>query len=226
MQRTKIIIANCNSILNDMQHSFKTKYGASIISKKEELSIENVSEIDPTHIFFMHWSWIIPEEIFNKYNCIVFHMTDLPYGRGGSPLQNLIIRGHKETKISALKVDKGIDTGDIFLKKDLSLVGTADIIFLRAGKIIEEMIDEIILEKIKPTPQIGNPVYFKRRMPSESLITDEITTIEALYDFIRMLDGKNYPAAFIRQGAFKIEFSGATINDQNQLIANVKFIKE
>jgi len=45
-------------------------------------------------------------------------MTDLPFGRGGSPLQNLIERGIKKTKISAIKVDGGIDTGDIFFKRD------------------------------------------------------------------------------------------------------------
>ena len=51
----------------------------------------------------------IPTEIFTSFECIVFHMTDLPYGRGGSPLQNLIVRGHKKTKVSALKVVKEVD---------------------------------------------------------------------------------------------------------------------
>jgi len=37
--------------------------------------------------------WIILKEIFENYEIILFHMTDLPYGRGGSPLQNLIVRG-------------------------------------------------------------------------------------------------------------------------------------
>ena len=44
-------------------------------------------------------------------------MTDLPFGRGGSPLQNLIVRGFEETMTSAIKVTKGIDTGDIYLKE-------------------------------------------------------------------------------------------------------------
>ena len=65
---------------------------------------------------------IIPKKIYSNYDCIVFHMTDLPYGRGGSPLQNLIVRGHKETKISALNVQSGLDTGDIYLKKKLILM--------------------------------------------------------------------------------------------------------
>jgi len=48
------------------------------------------------------------------------------FRKGGSPLQNLIERGIKKTKISAIKVDGGIDTGDIFFKRDLDLYGTAE----------------------------------------------------------------------------------------------------
>ena len=82
-----------------------------------------------------HWSYIIPKDIFNLFNCVVFHMTDLPFGRGGSPLQNLIIRGYEKTKISALKVTNGIDSGPIYLKKPLSLDGTAYEIMIRASQL-------------------------------------------------------------------------------------------
>ena len=44
-------------------------------------------------------------------------MTDLPYGRGGSPLQNLILKGKKTTKITAFKMIDKIDAGPIYLKK-------------------------------------------------------------------------------------------------------------
>ena len=44
-------------------------------------------------------------------------MTDLPYGRGGSPLQNLIANKIYDTKISAIRAEGGIDTGRIYLKE-------------------------------------------------------------------------------------------------------------
>ena len=46
----------------------------------------------------------MPSEIIRNYECICFHETDLPFGRGGSPIQNLIVRGFKTTKISAIKM--------------------------------------------------------------------------------------------------------------------------
>ncbi|MDZ7775688.1 MAG: hypothetical protein U5L09_08890 [Bacteroidales bacterium] len=97
------LIANSNSILNKELKNHQTNDSFKIINKKEELSLELLKKITPEYVFFPHWSYIIPESIFNNYECIVFHMTDLPFGRGGSPLQNLISRGYKETKISALK---------------------------------------------------------------------------------------------------------------------------
>ena len=74
------------------------------VSSPDELTFETVSNLAPRYIFFMHWSWKVPEEIFNNYECICFHMTDVPYGKGGSPLQNLIVRGHRHTRLSALRM--------------------------------------------------------------------------------------------------------------------------
>ena len=102
------------------------------IDKKSHFTLEIIVSINPCKIFIPHWSYIIPESIFKNYECIVFHMTDLPFGRGGSPLQNLIVRGFKETMITAIKVEKGIDTGDIYIKKPLNLSGTAYEIFLKS----------------------------------------------------------------------------------------------
>ena len=70
---------------------------------------------------------MIPSKIYQKFETIIFHMTDVPFGRGGSPLQNLIIRGYKISKLSAIKCTKKIDGGPVYLKK-YSLNGNADLI--------------------------------------------------------------------------------------------------
>jgi methionyl-tRNA formyltransferase len=77
-------------------------------------------------IFFVHWHWKIPPEIHGKYNCIGFHATDLPFGRGGSPIKNLLKLGYKKTKITAFRIVEEMDAGPIYLKKTLSLKGTED----------------------------------------------------------------------------------------------------
>ena len=122
-----------------------------LIIDKNDLVFEKIKKINPRYIFFPHWSWIIPKNIFVGFECVVFHMTDLPYGRGGSPLQNLIVRGHKNTKISAIKVAEGMDTGDIYMKEDIALEGAAQNIFQRCSAIIfNKMIPNIVKNNQKP----------------------------------------------------------------------------
>lgn len=196
-----------------------------LINVRNDFSFKNLQRLEPIQIFIPHWSYIIPSEIYNNFECIVFHMTDLPYGRGGSPLQNLIIRGKKETKISALRVEKGLDTGPIYLKKPLSLMGTAQEIFLRAKYIVKEMIIKIIDEQLIPVAQKGEITEFKRRKPENSNLEGIIET-EKLYDQIRMLDCEGYPPAYIESENFRFEFSRASLKSKQEIIADVRIIKK
>ena len=195
------------------------------IDNKDDFNIGSIKNISPAYIFIPHWSYIIEREIYENYNCIVFHMTDLPFGRGGSPLQNLISRGVSETKISAIVVEKKLDAGPVYLKKNLSLLGTAEEIFIRANNVIQIMITEIINKNIKPKPQIGTPEIFKRRTKEMSKINDEIISSEDLYDHIRMLDAEEYPKAYFETKFFKFEFSRASIKSNGTIITDVKIKK-
>jgi len=181
-----------------------------LINKKEDLTFKNLQRLHPKYIFLPHWSHIIPEEVYKNFECIIFHMTDVPFGRGGSPLQNLVARGIYETKISALKCEAEIDAGPVYLKKDFSLYGTAEEIYMRTAQVIEEMIIWII--KNEPTPEIqqGEIVCFKRRKEEESNIT-EIDNLISLYDHIRMLDAEGYPRAFLETEYFRLEFQRASL---------------
>jgi methionyl-tRNA formyltransferase len=147
----------------------------------------------------------------NIAECVCFHETDLPYGRGGSPIQNLIARGHTETKISALRMVNKLDAGPIYLKRNLSLEGIAEEIFIRASKMIAEIILEITKKEPSPKEQEGTPVLFKRRTPGQSEISTNLTTLEGLFNHIRMLDASGYPQAFIQYGCFIFEFSRPTL---------------
>lgn len=162
----------------------------------------------PRLVFFPHWSHIIPEAVWRKHECIIFHMTDLPFGRGGSPLQNLIIRGHSETVISAIRCVAEIDAGPVFMKRPLSLRGSAHEIFSRAMSVIEGMIDELVSSLPEPHPQKGEVVRFTRRTPQMSRI-DGSLSLDAIYDQIRMLDADGYPRAFTDIGGLRLEFDNA-----------------
>ena len=184
-----------------------------------------LSLVKPDFIFFLHWSEKVEEKILNKHFCVCFHMTDLPFGRGGSPLQNLISLGCKKTVLSAIKMENELDAGPIIFKRSLSLSGNAEEIYIRAAKLSWTLINKIIrLDVIKETPQTGKTTYFKRRQPSQSRLPVE-TSIEKLYDHIRMLDARTYPKAFLCYGDFYLEFSEAKFKN-NSISAKVKIIEK
>jgi len=223
IKKTNIIVSEKSwnqNLVKELTETYHS-YNWICINQKPNFTTKFLKQFDIEKIFIPHWSYIINDEIYDSYECIVFHMTDLPFGRGGSPLQNLISRGIYHTKISALKVDKGIDTGDIYLKRDLDLNGSATEIFRRGNLIIMEMIISILENKIKPTPQKGKVTMFKRRKPHQSNII-ELKSLQKVYDYIRMLDADGYPKAYLENKFLKFEFNNANFKNKNEIIATVK----
>jgi len=175
----------------------------------------------PRYVFFVHWSELVPKDIYDNYECIGFHVGDLPYERGGSPVQNRILEGKYHTKITAFRIGEGIDTGDIYLKRNICLNGGGEEIFIRASNIIfDDMIPYIVKNHPIPVVQTGVGSISKRRKPEESEITTPIG-LTRLNDFIRMLDADTYPPAFIRYGNLKIEFTRPSLKT-GYLVADVR----
>jgi methionyl-tRNA formyltransferase len=188
-------------------------------SSPDELTPEKIRLHQPRYIFFLHWSDWVPNELIESYECVCFHMTDVPYGRGGSPLQNLIIRGHRATKLTALRMVAEFDAGPVYLKETLSLEGSAEEIYIRATYLSAQMIERIIQTHPTPQPQSGEVVIFKRRKPHQSEIP-QVESLQQLYDFIRMLDADGYPKAYIEHAGYRYEFRRAAHYD-GRLIADV-----
>ena len=178
--------------------------------ENSDLQLERLRQLRVERLFFLHWSNKIGEEIVKEIECVCFHMTDLPYGRGGSPLQNLIVRGHRSTFLSALRMTEELDAGPIYFKRPLDLSGSAEEILRRATAVSAEMIREILERGTIPQPQEGVVTKFKRRKPSESRLP-KLVDPSQIYDFIRMLDGEGYPAAFLECDGYRLEFTRAAI---------------
>jgi methionyl-tRNA formyltransferase len=174
-----------------------------LLNSPKRLTYSFVKKLDPEFIFFPDWSWIIPKKITSNYKCVCFHESDLPKFRGGSPLQNQIIRGITKTKSTAFFMSDGIDEGDIILQQSLSLSGSIDKIFSRMIENDYKMIEKIISGNYKLTKQKGKSSIFKRRKPEDSELNSSSHSLDYFYNFIRMLDDP-YPNAFIRLGTKKL----------------------
>ena len=220
----KYIVASCKEWHKPAFELLKSEVKANwlwVTSPQELLAA--VKSYSPRYIFFLHWNWHVPKDIWSSIECVCFHMTDVPYGRGGSPLQNLIVLGHKETKLSALRMVSDMDAGPVYIKKNLSLEGPAESIYKGAGELSFDIIRWMISNEPTPSDQQGDAVLFKRRKPAQSLLPAQ-GDLGKVYDHIRMLDATSYPLAFFDHGEFRFEFSNAVLVDE-EVTANVKIIK-
>jgi methionyl-tRNA formyltransferase len=190
------------------------------IASRDELTVEVLDRIKPRYVFFPHWNWIVPPEIFQRHACVVFHTAPLPYGRGGSPIQNLILRGVKSAPVCALEMTEVLDGGPIYDSREVSLEGTIDQIFARIAVCVEELIITICENEPKPAAQTGEPTYFRRLTPADNELPSS-ASLNELYDRIRMVDGAGYPKAYIRRDGYRVELSDASI-EGDELVAKAR----
>ena len=206
----KIVIANSQKWFEPTDE-LKSNFDLLIIKSKEQLNLKDLKKFYPDIIFFPHWNWIIPEEIFDSYTCIGFHTSDLPFGRGGSPIQNLIIRKIKQTFVCAIKVEKILDAGPIYTKKIINLDGSLWQIFEHLNKLINLMMLELIRDLPDPEPQKGTPVVFRRLSKHDNKIKKN-NSLDDVYDRIRMVDEESYPNAFLQYGNLLVEFKNVSFS--------------
>ncbi len=226
MTDSRVVIATPHARHDAIESAVREHLGLEVLRVRtpSELDTPALAAFGPRYIFFPHWSWKIPADIYEGFECVIFHMTDLPFGRGGSPLQNLIVHGISETQLTALRCVAALDAGPIYLKRPLSLLGTAEEILLRASKLTGEMIESIVREQPTPQPQIGEPTIFRRRTPQEGDLA-ELDKLEKVFDYIRMLDADGYPSAFLETEHFRLEFSRASLK-LDSIIADVKISRK
>lgn len=84
---------------------------------------EQLEKIAPEVIVVVAYGRILPEYILNypKYGCINIHGSLLPKYRGAAPVQQAIINGERKTGVTAMYMEKGLDTGDMILKSETEI---------------------------------------------------------------------------------------------------------
>ena len=93
--------------------------------KKEPEAVEKIAAIEPDMIVVAAFGQIIPKSVLNipKYGCINVHGSILPKLRGASPMHAAILEGLDESGITIMRMDEGLDTGDMISKVSCDIRG-------------------------------------------------------------------------------------------------------
>ncbi len=217
------VLAKYDFYLEDAKKSFAA-LGRKIKTGKrlEDIRGDVLKKSENCTVFVPHYSKIIDLDAFPGTRFIGFHTGNLPKNRGGSPIQYKIVNKEYMTEVSAIALDDKIDSGAIYTYRKIDLSeGNIEFILRKISLLISSMMTEIAVSDLKPTPQDENLEVKKRFTESNSELPKR-ASITDLYDRIRMVDGLDYPNAFIEQDNYKVYFTKA-VNVDGALTAHAKF---
>ena len=156
-------------------------------------------------LFILSYHHIIEDKYLNKcrYN-IVVHASDLPQGKGWSPLFWQVLEGKSQITFSMFEAGSSVDDGDIYLKRTLLLNGSELNEELRHKQ--AQMINDMCLDFVgsidqclPPTKQIGDESFYPKRNKKHSEL-DVNKTIAEQFDLLRIVSNEEYPAFFYFRG--------------------------
>ena len=194
--------------------------------------IEEIKKLNPDVICVVAYGKILPKEILEipTFGCINVHASLLPKYRGAAPIQWAILNGDKTTGVTTMYMDEGMDTGDIILKKEVSINDnqTTGELWDELKKIGGDLLVDT-LEKIKngTAPRIKQDKDFSMApMLSKSMaqINWNTKTAEEIKNLVRGLNPIMGAYTFLK--GKKIKFWKVQIIDENEIqVENMNFLK-
>lgn len=172
--------------------------------EKLRKSYEEVLALNPDMIVTCAYGQIVPKEIldFPKYGCINVHASLLPKYRGGAPIHRSIMNGERETGITIMYMNEGLDTGDIITQEvvPIELDDTTetmhDKLSIVGRNLLLKTIPDIIEGKINRIKQNDEESTYASNISREDEYIDFNEETKKIYDKVRGLN--SFPVAFTK----------------------------
>ena len=123
---------------------------------KDEAVVAELKAFEPKFIVVAAYGKILPGSVLDMATCINLHASILPKYRGASPIQSAILAGEKQTGVTAMLMDAGLDTGDMldFIYTPCESKMSSEL-FSELGELGGELIVKVLrnFENLKPQKQ-------------------------------------------------------------------------
>ena len=193
-----------------------------ISPKTREKVYQVMKELNPDVIVVVAFGQIIPKEILHmpKYGCINVHASLLPAYRGAAPIQWAVINGDKESGVTIMRMDEGVDTGDMINKVIVPLneKETGGSLFDR----LSESGAKLLVETL-PMLEDGSAVFEKQpeesTTPYATMISKkmgELDWAKSATELERLICGLNpWPSAFSHLNGKTLKIWEASVEEEN-----------
>ncbi|HEU0011547.1 MAG TPA: methionyl-tRNA formyltransferase [Verrucomicrobiae bacterium] len=167
--------------------------------------IEQLRQLQADLIVVAAYGQILPPAILElpRFGCLNVHTSLLPRHRGAAPIQWAILGGDPETGVTIMKMDAGLDTGDILtqITTPIAAADNAQTLHDRlarlGGELLVRTIPEYVAGRITPRPQPAEGVSYARRLTKEDGRLDWTQPARGLWNRVRAFTP--WPGAFTSQ---------------------------
>ena len=200
-------------------------------------ALEIINSLDADLIIVVAFGKILPKEILEsvKYGCINIHASLLPKLRGAAPIQWSILNGEKETGVTSMQMDVGLDTGDMLIKKAIAIDGniTAEELFDKlsemGAEVLIETIEALKNNELKPEKQDDSLSNYAPIITKEICPIDFTKSAQEVHNKVRGLYSWPIATTVINGKKFKIHKSkilteifagnpGEIVDNSNRLV--------
>lgn len=165
------------------------------LSLKHGEAMEALREWNPDLIVAAAYGMLLKKDVlsFPKYGCINVHASLLPKYRGAAPINAAILNGEKETGVTTMQMDEGLDTGCMLLSQSTAIGEneTAGELFERlavlGGDVLSETIEQVQNGTLHPVPQNEADMTYAPMLSKKDSPIDWSQSAQEIHDQVRGL---------------------------------------
>ena len=183
-----------------------------------------IKTLNPEIVITIAYGQIIPEDFLNlpKYGWINVHFSSLPRWRGAAPVQWAILSADKETGVTIFQLDKGMDTGPVYLSESVSIERdeTTEILLTRLSNIGADLAIKSLSKiqtGIKPVAQFNSGVTLAPKITKNDGKINWHENTDEIFNRYRALAGN--PGIWTLLGELRLKIDSLEISNRVEKIS-------
>ena len=189
-------------------------------SLRTDESYEFIRNVAPDLIITAAYGKILPQRMLDipEFGCINVHASLLPKYRGAAPVQYSIMNGDDVTGVTIMKMDAGMDTGDMLrsVEVPIDIDDTTDSLMDKLGfagrDLLLQSIDDYVEGRIEPVPQDEALVTFTSPVKPEDAVIDWSLSARQIHDKIRALT--SWPGCSTTFGGKRVKIYSSALEEE------------
>lgn len=188
----------------------------------KDFSLEQMLSFKADAAIVAAYGIMLPSFVIDKFplGIINLHPSLLPEFRGASPVATAILQGCKETGVTIMKIDEGMDTGPILKQKSVKIGKDekcdtlTERLFISGSNLLVETLDEMQTSGIEPIPQNDSKATLTERLKRQDGEIDWKQSSEQIYRAIKAFHP--WPGTFTKFNGHRLKILDATVDDKDQ----------